>query len=67
MDHLIIKVNLWFFLGCGERNDESRIVGGGVTGVSEYPWMARLSYFNRFYCGKVNDPSSPNLYFFIFP
>ncbi|XP_075162324.1 venom protease [Haematobia irritans] len=42
---------------CGERNDESRIVGGTTTGVSEYPWMARLSYFNRFYCGGtlIND------------
>ncbi|KAI9586769.1 hypothetical protein GQX74_002616 [Glossina fuscipes] len=42
---------------CGERNDESRIVGGSTTGVSEYPWMARLSYFNRFYCGGtlIND------------
>ncbi|XP_022211314.2 venom protease [Drosophila obscura] len=42
---------------CGERNDESRIVGGTTAGVSEYPWMARLSYFNRFYCGGtlLND------------
>ncbi|CAD7005427.1 unnamed protein product [Ceratitis capitata] len=42
---------------CGERNDESRIVGGQTAGVSEYPWMARLSYFNRFYCGGtlIND------------
>lgn len=42
---------------CGERNDESRIVGGTTAGVSEYPWMARLSYFNRFYCGGtlIND------------
>ncbi|CRL05275.1 CLUMA_CG018249, isoform A [Clunio marinus] len=42
---------------CGERNDESRIVGGSTTGVNEFPWMARLSYFNRFYCGGmlIND------------
>lgn len=51
-------ISLCFFsFRCGERNDESRIVGGTTTGVSEYPWMARLSYFNRFYCGGtlIND------------
>jgi len=42
---------------CGEPNDESRIVGGHETGMNEFPWMARLSYFNRFYCGGmlIND------------
>lgn len=42
---------------CGERNDESRIVGGDKAKVNEFPWMARLSYFNRFYCGGmlIND------------
>ncbi|XP_055679941.1 venom protease-like [Lutzomyia longipalpis] len=42
---------------CGERNDASRIVGGQAAGVNEFPWMARLSYFNRFYCGGmlIND------------
>lgn len=45
------------FQECGERNDASRIVNGAATGVNEFPWMARLSYFNRFYCGKFNDPS----------
>ncbi|KAL5285036.1 hypothetical protein ACFFRR_007023 [Megaselia abdita] len=42
---------------CGERNDEPRIVGGETTNVNEFPWMARLSYFNRFYCGGtlIND------------
>jgi Trypsin len=50
----------WFFhvsTGCGERNDDSRIVGGNPAGVNQYPWMARLSYFNRFYCGAmlIND------------
>lgn len=38
---------------CGEKNDETRIVGGSETGANEYPWMARLSYFNRFYCGGM--------------
>lgn len=30
---------------------------GEAAGVNEFPWMARLSYFNRFYCGGalVND------------
>ncbi|XP_049961052.1 trypsin-7-like [Schistocerca serialis cubense] len=42
---------------CGERNDGSRIVGGQAADVSEFPWMARLTYFNRFYCGGtlIND------------
>nr|CAD7576198.1 unnamed protein product [Timema californicum] len=43
--------------GCGLSNEESRIVGGQTTQMNEYPWMARLSYFNRFYCGGmlIND------------
>ncbi|KAJ3650333.1 hypothetical protein Zmor_022028 [Zophobas morio] len=42
---------------CGERNENSRIVGGKPTNENEFPWMARLSYFNRFYCGGmlIND------------
>ncbi|GBP15046.1 Serine proteinase stubble [Eumeta japonica] len=43
--------------GCGERNEASRIVGGQETAANTYPWVARLSYFNKFYCGGmlVND------------
>jgi len=42
---------------CGERNDATRIVGGQEAGHNEFPWMVRLSYFNRFYCGGtlIND------------
>ncbi|XP_046405735.1 trypsin-1 isoform X1 [Ischnura elegans] len=42
---------------CGERNDASRIVGGQPAGTNEFPWMARLSYFSKFYCGGmlIND------------
>ncbi|KAJ9579984.1 hypothetical protein L9F63_004367, partial [Diploptera punctata] len=42
---------------CGDPNDSSRIVGGKPTEMNEFPWMARLSYFNRFYCGGtlIND------------
>ncbi|XP_044728473.1 trypsin-1-like [Chrysoperla carnea] len=42
---------------CGERNEASRIVGGQTTLQNEFPWIARLSYFNRFYCGGmlIND------------
>ncbi|CAH2085620.1 unnamed protein product [Euphydryas editha] len=42
---------------CGERNEESRIVGGREAGINEFPWMAKLSYFKRFYCGGmiIND------------
>ncbi|RZC33800.1 Trypsin and/or DUF1986 domain containing protein [Asbolus verrucosus] len=42
---------------CGDRNDPGRIVGGKPTNENEFPWMARLSYFNRFYCGGmlIND------------
>ncbi|CAH1405196.1 unnamed protein product [Nezara viridula] len=42
---------------CGERNEATRIVGGQETDMNEFPWMVRLSYFNRFYCGGmlIND------------
>lgn len=51
------------FLVCGEPNDESRIVGGHDTKINEFPWMARLSYFNRFYCGGKTFSETINLYF----
>ncbi|XP_063629952.1 transmembrane protease serine 9-like [Cydia splendana] len=38
---------------CGERNEASRIVGGVETMVNEFPWMARLTYFQKFYCGGI--------------
>lgn len=46
-----------FCSACGESNDESRIVGGTATDAHQFPWMARLSYFRRFYCGGmlIND------------
>ncbi|XP_063244255.1 transmembrane protease serine 9-like [Bacillus rossius redtenbacheri] len=42
---------------CGLPNEETRIVGGVTTRQHEYPWMVRLTYFNRFYCGAmlIND------------
>nr|XP_022904922.1 venom protease-like [Onthophagus taurus] len=42
---------------CGIVNDDQRIVGGHTVKENAYPWMARLSYFNRFYCGGmlIND------------
>ncbi|XP_026674944.1 serine proteinase stubble-like [Ceratina calcarata] len=45
------------FCSCGVRNEESRIVGGQTTRMNEFPWMARLSYLNKFYCGGtlIND------------
>ncbi|KPI99989.1 Trypsin-3 [Papilio xuthus] len=45
------------FKGCGERNEASRILGGEETNVNEFPWVARLTYFNKFYCGGmvIND------------
>ncbi|CAG9787309.1 unnamed protein product [Diatraea saccharalis] len=44
-------------IGCGVRNEASRIIGGVETAVNEFPWIARLSYFNKFYCGGmlIND------------
>ncbi|KAF5295126.1 hypothetical protein FQA39_LY13277 [Lamprigera yunnana] len=44
-------------VACGVRNDASRIVGGQTTAENEFPWVCRLSYFNRFYCGGmlIND------------
>lgn len=51
------KLFILIFIACGERNDATRIVGGQAAGNNEFPWMARLSYFNRFYCGGmlIND------------
>ncbi|XP_014480349.1 PREDICTED: trypsin-1-like [Dinoponera quadriceps] len=45
------------YCSCGVRNGESRIVGGQTTSVNEFPWIARLSYLNKFYCGGtlIND------------
>ncbi|CAH0723838.1 unnamed protein product, partial [Brenthis ino] len=42
---------------CGERNEATRIVGGVETAVNEFPWVARLNYFNKFYCAGmlIND------------
>ncbi|XP_068990489.1 transmembrane protease serine 9 [Neodiprion pinetum] len=42
---------------CGLRNEASRIVGGQTTKNNEFPWIARLSYLSKFYCGGtlVND------------
>lgn len=53
----VYKLIICKILGCGVRNEESRIVGGQTTGVNEFPWMARLSYLNKFYCGGtlIND------------
>lgn len=43
--------------GCGIANIKKRIVGGHETEVNQYPWMAMLTYGNRFYCGAslIND------------
>ncbi|XP_018055483.1 PREDICTED: transmembrane protease serine 9-like [Atta colombica] len=45
------------YCSCGLRNEESRIVGGQTTSMNEFPWMCRLSYLNKFYCGctLIND------------
>ncbi|XP_068622390.1 trypsin-7-like [Battus philenor] len=42
---------------CGERNEVSRIVGGTEASNDEFPWMAKLIYIKRFYCGGmlIND------------
>lgn len=46
-----------YFSGCGERNEEPRIVGGSSTDVNAYPWTARLIYYKSFGCGAsvIND------------
>lgn len=54
------NLKLWTFfshLGCGIANKQKRIVGGQETEVNQYPWMALLTYSNRFYCGAslIND------------
>jgi secreted trypsin-like serine protease len=39
------------FTDCGVINQETRIVGGQVTGIHRYPWVARLVYDGQFHCG----------------
>ncbi|KAF4524046.1 hypothetical protein B566_EDAN018123 [Ephemera danica] len=36
---------------CGISNSETRIVGGQITGIHRYPWVARLVYDGQFHCG----------------
>lgn len=45
------------FSECGERNEVSRIIGGDEAGFNEFPWIVKLIYFKRFYCGGmvIND------------
>uniref|UniRef100_A0A1B6E201 Peptidase S1 domain-containing protein n=1 Tax=Clastoptera arizonana TaxID=38151 RepID=A0A1B6E201_9HEMI len=38
---------------CGLANKKRRIVGGHVTYVNQYPWMALLLYNSKFYCGAT--------------
>lgn len=38
---------------CGLTNKQTRIVGGHVTYVNQYPWMALLMYRGKFYCGAT--------------
>ncbi|CAG2057579.1 unnamed protein product [Timema podura] len=38
---------------CGLANKKTRIVGGQVTYVNQYPWMAYLMYDRNFYCGAT--------------
>lgn len=56
---LFLYRTLFFYLrlGCGIVNKQNRIVGGQETEVNQYPWMALLTYGNRFYCGAslIND------------
>lgn len=50
-------IETFLLLGCGIANKQKRIVGGQETEVNQYPWMALLTYSNRFYCGAslIND------------
>lgn len=48
-----LKQIIRFIPECGEINENQRIVGGKPTLENEFPWMVRLSYFNRFYCGGM--------------
>ncbi|XP_026485649.1 trypsin-1-like [Vanessa tameamea] len=42
---------------CGERNEEPRVVGGSMSDLNAFPWIARLIYHNSFGCGAslIND------------
>ncbi|KAJ8724504.1 hypothetical protein PYW08_015978 [Mythimna loreyi] len=43
--------------GCGERNEEGRVVGGGESDVNAFPWLGRLIYEKSFGCASslIND------------
>uniref|UniRef100_A0A8D9E7P1 Serine proteinase stubble n=1 Tax=Cacopsylla melanoneura TaxID=428564 RepID=A0A8D9E7P1_9HEMI len=38
---------------CGQVDRKQRIVGGNVTKLHEFPWIAALSKKGRFYCGAT--------------
>lgn len=39
------------FLACGVSNRNAKVVGGNITKIHEFPWLAGLSYEGKFYCG----------------
>lgn len=41
------------FLECGISNRQMRVVGGNVTKIHEFPWLAGLSKNGEFYCGAA--------------
>ncbi|KAF9801678.1 hypothetical protein SFRURICE_018235 [Spodoptera frugiperda] len=43
--------------GCGERNEEARVVGGMESNVNSFPWLGRLIYEKAFGCAAslIND------------
>ncbi|XP_046998024.1 trypsin-7-like [Schistocerca americana] len=45
------RANAALVAACGVPNRRQRIVGGNVTRVNEFPWVAALSRRGKFYCG----------------
>lgn len=50
-------VSTFFQIGDNFFNSNCIHCSGKATGANEFPWMAQLLYFGRFYCGGtlIND------------
>lgn len=49
----IKKLLVIVFVVCGVSNRKMRVVGGNVTQVHEFPWLAGLFKNGQFYCGAT--------------
>lgn len=48
-----MKFSSTTIIECGVSNRQLRVVGGNVTKVHEFPWIAGLSKGGEFHCGAT--------------